>query len=487
MRGAAVRPAFALVPLWLRSVAALRSDILHAVLDDGQVAHDRFLESLGGIGPLAPGVLRGWRQVERWAGSFMQRQQADRAAGPTRPDDETVEVKLPWEFATESDVRPLAHCSDAFGLARASSTKVNIRDAPDANLQEALRIFCAAGLGKLTEFYVDHAFRKNFDRLADKDGWLNQAYVTYMGAKQPHDNIGAEEDLLVQSVHHFSTRPVVVANFGKRIPKRWTPERYPNLVLMHARSAETAGTLKSGFAPSFNFNKFTAMLFGKVKAGMVLDADQFANHGLDSLLQKASEETNKDYPYPIMPVHWMSRDPEDDDMKDYPYSYAWRFVNKAGPKQSVRWGHAHPTFGHHALPWLATWTSFVLAPEKTEAPQWLTDQGWIEDEDLLNVALWASNATKQWCKYDIPSPNDFGKYLAQANEKTLFHDSKYFPKGIPFVFVTAHDAKKPNESYFWLQQLWNEGGQHKAILYDGQWFDSQEALSKYDPSLKCMV
>lgn len=374
---------------------------------------------------------------------------------------------MPWR----ESAKPLAACGYKVGVHTLSEA--------DASLKEAMRIFCKAGLGNLAEFYVDPLFQKNLDRHKGEDGWLDQAYVTYMAAKQAHDTISAEEDLLVQSVHHFSQKPVVVANFNNRIPRRWTPERYPNLILMHARSTKERGK-------SFNFNKFTSMLFTKVKAGIVLDADQFANRGLDSMLQRASEETTKEYPYPIMPVHWMSRDPEDQEMKPYPWAYSWHWRDPHGPKQIARWGHAHPTFGHHALPWLAKWTSYVLAPAEARAPAWLTKQGWVEDEDLMNVALWASNATKQWCKFDIPAPSDFSKYLTQAKWKGLFFDAKYYKKGIPFMFFTAHDAKKPNETYAWLSRLWN-GEQKRAILYDGKWFNTGKQLKAYDESLKCMA
>mmetsp|Transcript_86156 Transcript_86156/g.216825 ORF Transcript_86156/g.216825 Transcript_86156/m.216825 type:complete len:303 (+) Transcript_86156:153-1061(+) len=302
-----------------------------------------------------------------------------------------------------------------------------------------------------------------------------------MGLKSEHDKVAAEEDLLVQSIRHFSDKPLVVANFNRRVPRHWNPEQYPNLVLMHARSATSVGK-------SFNFNKFTAMLFSKVKSGLVLDADQFANHGLDSMLQRASEETTAEYPYPIMPVHWMSRDPTAGDMGAYPGYYAWHPKSKDAPRQKMRWGHAHPTWSHEALPWLARWTSYVLAPDRTSAPGWLKEQGWVEDEDLMNLALWADGATKQWCKYDLTSPNMFGSYLSHRSNVNMMSDKKYYPKGIAYIYFTAHDAKKPEESYDWLSKLWEDGDdKRKAILYDGRWFGSGKALRAYDPSLKCIA
>lgn len=328
----------------------------------------------------------------------------------------------------------------------------------DINLQEAVSLFCEAGLGLLVSFYVDPAWLGNYRRLVGQDTWIEEAFITYMGMKQEHDRIAAEEDMLVQSMRHFSRKPLVVANFNKRIPKHWDPAQYPRMVLMHARST-------TSFHKSFNFNKITAMLFTKVKSGMVLDADQFANEGVDLMLKRASEETNRQYPYPIMPVHWMSRDPDSSDMAVYPARYTWRFKSKEAPVRSMRWG--------------------VLAPQ-SHAPKWLQEQGHLEDEELLNVALWAEAGTKQWCRYDLTSPNMFDKYLKQDSRVNMMQDEKYYPKGIAYVYITAHDAKKPEESHEWLSKLWSEE-YHSEILYDGHWFTSAEELKSYDPTLKCIV
>uniref|UniRef100_A0A7S0B1H8 Uncharacterized protein n=1 Tax=Pyrodinium bahamense TaxID=73915 RepID=A0A7S0B1H8_9DINO len=388
-------------------------------------------------------------------------------------------IRLPWLGEGGDVARPLVSCP-------AKRTDMLLQEGTEAdkNLQQAVTIFCQAGLGELVEFFVDGNFSGTYNKLKGADGWIDKAFVAFMGLRSSSDKIGAEMDLLVQSVHHFSEKPVLVTNFGDRVPSSWTPKRFPNLVLLHARSTRDVT------AKSFNFNKLTSMLFTKVKTGIALDADQWVNHGLDYLFGRAAEESTKDYPYPILPVHWMSRDPESNDMKGYPEGYAWHFVAADAPKRSMRWGHAHPTWTHHALPWLARWTSFVLAPTRTSPPRWLLQQGWIEDEDLLNVGLWAEGVTKQWCKYDTPSPSDFTTYLQQRvqNGGMLGPDSKWYPHGIAYIFFTAHDAKKPEESYGFLKKLWDDSDdKRKAIYYRGQWFGSGKALREFDPGLKCMA
>eukprot|EP00930_Biecheleria_cincta_P013011 TRINITY_DN11812_c0_g1_i1.p1 TRINITY_DN11812_c0_g1~~TRINITY_DN11812_c0_g1_i1.p1 ORF type:complete len:449 (-),score=65.48 TRINITY_DN11812_c0_g1_i1:117-1463(-) len=392
-----------------------------------------------------------------------------------QPDFETVEVQMPW---ADGNQEPLVRCpgkTDAAG-------EPGIQDA-ESNLRQAVITFCQVGLGSLVEFYVDPRFERNHERLRGPDGWIDEAYLTYMGLRDAHDKIAAEEDLLAQSVRHFSNKTLVVANFNTRVPRHWDPDQYPNMVLMHARSSTT-------IHQSFNFNKLTAMLFSKVKSGMVLDADQFVNQGVDSMLQRASEETTHEYPFPIMPVHWMSRDPDSDDMTRYPPGYTWNFKSKDAPARTMRWGQAHPTWSYPALPWLARWTAYVLAPAQSHPPNWLQEQGHLEDEDLLNVALWAEGARKQWCRFDLDSPSMFADYLQQQGQqglRVLGRDKKFYPRGIAHVYFTAHDAKKPVDSYSWLSKLWLTNLQRKVIRYDGRWFGTGTELKDYDPSLKCIV
>lgn len=389
-----------------------------------------------------------------------------------QPDFETVEVDMPWANGSQ---QPLARCPQKTDAVAGPDSK----DA-ESNLRQAVITFCEVGLGSLVEFYVDPRFERNHRRLRGPDGWIDEAYLTYMGLKDAHDRIAAEEDLLAQSVRHFSNKVLIVANFNTRVPKHWDPDQYPNMVLMHARSSTTV-------QQSFNFNKLTAMLFTKVKSGMVLDADQFVNQGVDSLLERASEETTHEYRFPIMPVHWMSRDPDSDDMAGYPPFYTWKFESKNAPARTMRWGQAHPTWSYPALPWLARWTTYVLAPAQSHAPKWLQEQGHLEDEDLLNVALWADGATKQWCRFDLDTPSMFADYLKQQRQEMSGRDKKFYPKGIAHVYFTAHDAKEPEESYNWLSKLWHSKSQRKVIRYDGQWFSSGAELKEYDQSLKCIV
>merc|ERR1712151_191861 len=125
------------------------------------------------------------------------------------------------------------------------------------------------------------------------------------------------------------------------------------MVLVHGRPMIQGNSL--------NFNKLRAMMFTKVLTGILVDADQFVNKGMDSMFQRTEEESTADYPFPIMPVHWTSQDPQSND--GYPYKFSFDDHADA-PNRTMRWGHAHPTWTHHAYAFLAKWTSFVLKPER---------------------------------------------------------------------------------------------------------------------------
>lgn len=397
------------------------------------------------------------------------------AALVEEPDFETTVVSFPWE----EGATPLASCN---------SFDRHLPSEADENLKQAAQIFCNAGFGKLVEFYVDPAFQSNYKRLVDADGWIPEAFLTYMYANDKEAKVAAEEDLLVRSVHHFSTRPIVVTLFGYRIPESFTAKKFPNLVVMQSRSCRDVT------GQSFNFNKLTSMLFTKIRTGLVLDADQFVNAGIDIMFPRIAQEITKDYPYAIMPAHWMSRDPSAKDMILAQREYAFNFVSYEAPVVTMHWGHAHPTWTHYSLPWLATWTSYALNLQL--APTWLQVQGHLEDEDILNIASWAHKATKQWCKFDVTSPDDFRSYMTRykfppENVANPGQDGKWYPKGLAYLFFSAHDAKDPNKTMSWLQQLWpdvkaTESPRH-SILYDGHWFDSAKELYAYDPELRCLA
>lgn len=61
--------------------------------------------------------------------------------------------------------------------------------------------------------------------------------------------------------------------------------------------------------------------------------DTTVGYGVDNLFKRLKDEVTKEYPYPLAPVHWMSKHPNADDgyavysYKNHQYPLKWRFPN----------------------------------------------------------------------------------------------------------------------------------------------------------------
>lgn len=343
-------------------------------------------------------------------------------------------------------------------LLSCSKDAENFPSSPEAlHFTRAIKSLCdQPEYADQVDTWVDPKFMDNYKKLYSKDGWLDEAYVSYFGLPddaQKSVNIVTQMTWLMKSVESSSTRPHVAFNFGS-VDTTWQPADFPNTVLMHAKPMNKNAV--------FNFNKFRAMILSKVKTGIMLDADEFVAPSADLLFPRIKEEINADYPYPILPVHWFSRD-NDEKFPDHPYK-VYDFECKGCPERSARWGHAHPTFTYHALPFLATWLRKTLDHEMVgnESLQYK------EDEDVLNMALWDAKVTKQWCKFDIPFEGEFFKYIRGegyengkgGNGLIKYEDPKWYPEGIPLVFYTAHHAVNFDETSQILRELEHGPEQH---------------------------
>jgi len=304
------------------------------------------------------------------------------------------------------------------------------------NLGVASRTLCTPALAPLMQAWIDDEFQENFKRVYGDSGWVEEAFVNYFGALSSKSTFTKQTELLVESVHRFSQKPIIVIDFVGKSSRvhGLTAKRFPRLVLLRA--------LPIPGGVSFNFNKIRAMLMAKVVTGIQLDSDQFVFRGADRMFQRTREEVTAEYPFPILPVHWMSRDPESSDYRMY------LFQRPDCPKRTMRWGHAHPTWTHYALPFLAD----LLATQMDMPSHVLNTMVKVdEDEEALNVGLWAGGATKQWCKFDIPWPDVFWKMYARSDVKALtgccqYQDKKWYPSGVPLLFYTAHACKNVTET-----------------------------------------
>jgi len=267
---------------------------------------------------------------------------------------------------------------------------------------------------------------------------------------------------LVRSISLFSTRPVVVMVFGTNFvpPLQW--RELPNVIVY--RMLPIASTL------SFNFNKIRAMVGVRAVSGIQLDTDQIIFNGMDEVFNSTRREVTARYPWPMLPVHWMSRDA----YRGNPYpAYAFTLYRE---KHTMRWNHAHPTWSYFALPFLSdllleryiardggsfnAWRlqdassigllALLKAGETSQVARDVRYRGWmIEDEDMLNVNLWRDGADKAWCKFDLEPSLFLQRY---GLDKKIYADPQWYPDGVPLLFLSSHNTKN-FESTDWLLAL----------------------------------
>jgi hypothetical protein len=135
----------------------------------------------------------------------------------------------------------------------------------------------------------------------NESDWLDSAFVTYVSGEKD-SNYEWQATNLVRSVDIFSERPIVVVAFGDSFvpPQDW--HDLPNLIVYRMKSGPNG--------VSFNFNKFRAMISARIAVGVQLDTDQIVFNGIDQMFASTEREVTEYHPWPILPVHWMSRDPD---------------------------------------------------------------------------------------------------------------------------------------------------------------------------------
>ena len=401
--------------------------------------------------------------------------------------------------------------------------------------RDALRPLCAAEQFRagIEEIYLDCRFTAAYDHFVVGSGdsrstnnakvagegahgsWIgsiNRAWVTFFGGRPdgPHAKMITN---LVRSVHLFSAHPVIVFSVDSpSLPAEWDPGLFPHLIVVHAETIEASMSTSD---VSFNFNKLRSMLL-RIKVGVQLDADQIvASAHADKLFDATEREIHSGYPYPIMPVHWMSRlrgaDRYGDYHIDYPGDELEAAVAKEGlraaPRQTrgkvaragtsfpprQRWAHAHPTWTYHALPFIADTllarldqAHWFLLPRtrngplgKYGKPERTPEQFMHEDEDMLNVLLWRHEARKMWCKFDL-EPDLFAELYDKGHPPSnyMYDDAKWFKDGVPLVFLTMHNAKDASRIDRDLGRLMRRPPSAAYIVYRGKLWQDKEELSK---------
>ena len=325
-------------------------------------------------------------------------------------------------------------------------------------LSAATLEFCRDGrLMKYMDVYLDCDYAENYLKWTSEESeWIEEAFVTFVGG-EINSNYEWMATNLLRSTSLFSSRPiiVVVTDSKYRPPSWWA--KTPNVILYKMASG-------MAFPVSFNFNKIRSMIAARVIVGIQLDVDQLIAPGIDSVFRATRIQCTQKYPFPLMPVHWMSRDAVKGEQF---YEYRLQMWNRP---HGMRWCHAHPTWTYWALLFLGNlllkrylvalapdftatvrlWTLSNLLPldvadmlnsgTKAQQVREVKLQHWmVEDEDMLNVELWMANATKAWCKFDLEPDTYLSRFWIT---KKVYSDPRWYPDGVPLMFFSVHNTKR---------------------------------------------
>jgi len=349
-------------------------------------------------------------------------------------------------------------------------------------------------LRRSVKAYLDIRFTQNYARYYDSSGWAEYGFLSHCYMSTSSLERGMARNLIV-SVQKFSKHPLILMNFGMVTPQEWNEEAHPQMVLLHS------SPLPAHAARSASLDKLRAILLARLKVGIVVDFDGWVGPRVDIMFKRTQEEVTKEYPLPVLPVHFLDKKPEGD------RSTWWnRFCPTGIPctLQTTRWGHAHATWTVWALPFIGRWLRRNLRDETLHArsdmkntPENRLRLGDVSgDEDLLNVAIWEEGGTKQWCKFDIPDPGEYESMLTAIGKKCkqkcedIDADPRFQPEAIPKVYYTASHAVDPEASAKYLdrlEDLLNKGKLPPSIMYKGKFYEDADELRAAHPQLRCLV
>jgi len=343
--------------------------------------------------------------------------------------------------------------------------------------REAARVLCdRPQYRRYMESWVDPRFLGNYQKIYSSDGWADEAWVNYFKAMPNAFDFLRLTDELIESVHRFSSKPIVLVNFGAA-DTRFDPERFPRLVLLQASDVRNLGV-------SFNFNKLQAALLSKVKVGVSLDSDMMmATPMADRLFSRSREEITEAYPYPMLPVHFLDRDPAN--LKYYDGTGNYLVYDCDGcPKPTMRWGQAQPTWTFWSLPFFGRWQASKLAGDRRQG---VNTAKVYEDEDLLNVALWTEGASKQWCMWQPGGVGFVSDNLYSQNPPGPHFnaDRSRYLKGTPIAYYFGHAEKNPDKVQAALSFLERMDSKPppKDYYYDEKFYTDFTELAKANPEV----
>ncbi|CAF1094811.1 unnamed protein product [Adineta ricciae] len=230
-------------------------------------------------------------------------------------------------------------------------------------------------------------------------------------------------DVLLDSVHLFSTRPIIIFPIDFDLIINST--RHPR-VFIERISQDDCG--ETQFAC-----KLLAMISSEVKYGVQLEVDSIVNYNIDLLFDMLHH-----WPYdlPLAPKH-------PDDARNY-QTFLERYEIK---QRTVPYMHATFAWTFRAYPFLRQVLALMQKREFLDANF---------DETAMNIMLWKAKTTHILCRYDPFGPISIKDYENLSDK----------PKCAPYcdgVYLIFHGQKNSWISENILQRILKLGPHHPFV------------------------
>lgn len=328
-----------------------------------------------------------------------------------------------------------------------------------ANMFVRLLRFAARFCGVLTRIRLTtlrhRSFAANYRRYANaEDGWVEEAYVSFLLPSRVADDetYRTLTTVMIDSVHEFSTRPVLLFLIGD-VPCVWNSSQYPQLIVA------TLDTMDSRL--NFYFTKIRVALLSRVKVALIAEADSLV-YGSDDLFATVRKHATK---HPLLPIHPDHRDPHrPPDSRQHSVMEFRYFNGSVVTNRSMPYMHAHLAWSYWNLPFLAdVYVQCMARPDRSVVGSC------ANDEEALNVALWAIGATNQLCLFD-PHFSSLNFFERQATV-TPFEG--------PVSYSYIHGSKHPGTARELVRRM-KQAEFNSKFFANGTWYHTRGDLLAHE-------
>lgn len=268
--------------------------------------------------------------------------------------------------------------------------------------------------------YIPNFIHRSTQSTVNRSHYPKEAFVTITNSQKNYIEL---LDVLLDSVHLFSTRPIII--FAIDFDLKINSTRHSRVIIERISQKDCGSTI---FAC-----KFLAIISSEVKYGVQLEADSVVNYNIDLLFDMIHL-----WPYdlPLAPKH-----PDD------PHNYQYYMQQYRVKYRSIPYMHGTFVWSYRAYPFIRQILTYMQKGAFSDANC---------DETAMNIMLWKAKANHILCKYDPFGPIYIEKYEQSQSTPTC---SPYCDG----VYLIFHGQKDSLISRNILERLHKLGPNHPFV------------------------